>query len=86
MIIDYVSQSYGPGLNTMLFSAFVWFFSILVVLYHRSGLQVIGGAIFFIGFFLLLADAQPYLSLSLLLIGFGIHGCGRLLFHLKRRG
>lgn len=86
MIIEHVTQSYGPGLAAALFSAFLWFFSILVVLYHRAGLQVIGGAIFFIGFFLLLSNTQSYLALNLLLFGFGIHGCGRLLFHMKRRG
>ncbi len=86
MIIEHVTQAYGPGLAATLFSAFVWFFSMLVVLYHRSGMQVIGGAIFFIGLALLIFNTQLFLALNLLFFGFAIHGCGRLLFHMKRRG
>lgn len=85
MIIEHISQPYGPGVLGAIFSAFVWMISMFILLYHRSGMQVVGGLIFFVGLGLLVANAQVYLALPMLLIGFGMHGIGRFIYRMKHR-
>ncbi|MBI1388091.1 MAG: hypothetical protein GC154_06555 [bacterium] len=86
MILDNVTQAYGPGMTAVFGSAAVWVSGMLIVLYHRAGLQVLGAAIAFVGFLLMVLNVQILLAASLLAFGFAVHSCGRLLFHLKRRG
>lgn len=85
MISTDIVTSHGPGLWNLSLASFLWVFSMLVILLHRAGIQIIGAVIALIGFCTLLIHSRIYLSLTLFLIGFLVHGFGRILFNLKRR-
>jgi hypothetical protein len=70
----------------LFYCAILWVIGMLVMLYHRSGLQVIGGVIACIGMITLLFNSHIILALCLLIFGFFLHSCGRLLMYLRRRG
>ncbi len=86
MIIQEISPSIGPGMWGLFYCSFLWVLGILITLLHRSGLQVVGGVIACIGIVSLLFQVQIVLALTLLTFGFFMHGCGRILMHLRRRG
>lgn len=70
----------------LFYCAVLWVFGMLVMIFHRSGLQVLGAVIASIGIITLIFNSHILLALCLLLFGFLVHSCGRLLMHLKRRG
>ena len=86
MIFHHPIFEAGPGIAGVLSGAGLWVVSMWIVLFHRSGIQVVGMAIACIGILMMLLQPQYLLSFSLLVIGFAVHGFGRLLLNLKRRG
>lgn len=86
MFFDKAASALGPGMWGLFYCAALWVTGMMIMLFHRSGLQVLGGVIVCIGLLTLLINPQVYLALCLLGFGFFVHSCGRLLMHLKRRG
>ena len=86
---EYVAERHnvinGTGHPQLFYAACIWVTAMLIVLYHRAGIQVIGASIALIGFIAMLMDSRFFLALSLFAVGLMVHGCGRLLLHLKRR-
>lgn len=85
MVTVNLSSSAGPGTWSLLLASGLWVFCMLVVLFHRAGIQVLGTGIACLGFLSLLLHNSLFLALSLFVFGVVLHGCGRLLFHLRRR-
>ncbi len=86
MILHPITLAEGVGIANVFYCAFLWLAGMLIVMYHRAGIQVVGASIACIGFILMLLNSRMFLALSLFFIGFLIHSFGRLLMHLKRRG
>lgn len=85
MIIGPILESGSPAAIGIFAGAGIWLMSMLIVVYHKAGMQVLGAFLAAIGFVMLIANIQIILALSLLTFGFCMHGCGRLLFRLRRR-
>ena len=85
MIVNSLTSAAGPGIYGLLYAACLWVSAMMIVLYHRAGIQVIGTAIASIGFVIMLTNTRFFLALSLFAIGLLVHSCGRILFHLRRR-
>ncbi len=86
MILHPITLSEGPGIVNIIIGALIWMCGMLLIMFHRSGIQLLGLIIIGIGFFLLLFLSQPILAAGLMFIGFVMHGFGRILIHLKKRG
>ena len=86
MLIHPISITGGLGLIHIVYCAVLWLAGMLLILFHRSGIQVLGALIISIGFFIMVFHSRLHLAMSLMLVGFVLHGIGRLLMHLKRRG
>lgn len=85
MFIHSMTSSTGPGIFSLLYAASIWMIAMMIILYHRAGIQLIGAIIAIIGFFAMLTDNRFFLALSLFAIGLFVHSCGRILFNLKRK-
>ncbi len=86
MILDHAALTAGPGIGAILYGATAWVLSMLVVLFHREGIKVVGGTIVFTGFLILLIHPQIILSIGLIAFGLAVHWCGQTLYNLRRRG
>ncbi len=85
MIVENITQAVGPSSFGMLMSASLWVVSMMIMLVHRSGIQIVGAGVALIGLVSLITADQIILSLLLLALGLFIHSCGRLLLYLRRR-
>jgi hypothetical protein len=85
MILPEMNSISAPSLTSIFYASSLWVFGMMVILFHRSGIQVIGTMIAIIGFCTLILYNQIFLSLTLLVSGLLFHSCGRLLMHMKRR-
>ncbi|MBN2329599.1 MAG: hypothetical protein JXR73_20830 [Candidatus Omnitrophica bacterium] len=85
MFINSMTTSAGPGIVSLLYAASVWMIAMMIILYHRAGIQLIGTVIALVGFLAMLTDNRFFLALSLFAIGLFVHSCGRILFNLKRK-
>lgn len=85
MLMNGFHASVGPGLASLVYAACIWVGAMMVVLYHRAGIQVIGATIAIVGFAIMLLETRFFLALSLFTVGLLIHSCGRILFNMKRR-
>ncbi len=86
MIIHAMTSVHGPGMWEIFYPACLWLAGMVVVLFHRSGIQVLGGVIACIGLLTLLVYGKIIIPISLLIFGIIVHTCGRLLLHFRRRG
>lgn len=85
MFINSIHTSAGPGFASLLYAACIWVAAMMIVLYHRAGIQVIGTIIAILGFAIMILEARFFLAFSLFAIGLLVHSCGRILFNMKRR-
>jgi hypothetical protein len=85
MIFGVNPTTIWPGITGIVTCAVLWVLGMMIVLFHRAGLQVIGAFIAIAGVITLLTHSQVLLSTGLMFFGLLIHGFGRLLFHLRRR-
>jgi len=69
----------------LFYASSLWVLGILIILYHRAGIQLLGTMIASIGLLALLLNTRFFLSLSLLALGLILHSCGRLILYMKRR-
>ncbi len=86
MILHTMTSSSGPGMWDIFMPACLWVASMMVVLFHRSGIQVLGITIACIGLLTLLVYGKIVIPCSMLIFGLIVHTCGRLLLHYRRRG
>ncbi len=69
----------------LFYAASIWVIAMMIILYHRAGIQLIGIAIALIGFFAMLLEVKFFLALSLFALGILVHSFGRMLVNLRRR-
>ncbi len=69
----------------MAVGAVFWVLSVLILIYHRSGAQVVGMVIVLIGSLGLITGANPHIALFLVLCGFICHSLGRVMHWMRRR-
>ncbi|HQP99300.1 MAG TPA: hypothetical protein PLY86_12650 [bacterium] len=65
--------------------AVFWVLSVLILIYHRSGAQVVGMVLVLIGSLGLITGANPHIALLLVLFGFICHSLGRVMHWMRRR-
>ena len=62
-----------------------WVLSILIVIFHRAGAQVVGAVFVLCGGLGLVTGANPHLAILVAVFGFITHSMGRLLYRMRRR-
>lgn len=85
MVLALVIDASVPALSGIMWGTALWVLCMLILLYHQAGMQVLGALLVFMGILLMLSDIPLILAFTLLLFGFFMHGCGRLLMYLRRR-
>lgn len=85
MLINSFYSSAGPNLGSLFYAACIWVSAMMIVLYHRTGIQITGTLIAITGFAIMILEARFYLAISLFAIGILVHSCGRILVNLRRR-
>ncbi len=85
MILHPISLSDGPETVNVLFGAILWLMGTFLIMFHRSGIQLLGLIIIGIGSVLLIFHSRVFLAVSLIGIGVILHGFGRILYYLRRR-
>jgi len=85
MLINIMTSTTGPGLGNILISAGLWVITMMIILYKKAGIQLIGTFIILTGLAALLLQSKISASLSLIIAGFLIHCCGRLLLNIRKR-
>lgn len=85
MFVSNATVSLGPGFLGIFYCASLWVFTMMIVLFHRAGIQIVGAIIACIGFLSFFIQTHMYIPLFLFALGCGIHWFGRILYHLKKR-
>jgi len=65
--------------------AVFWVISILILILHRSGAQMVGTVFVLSGSLGLVTGVNPHLALFLVVFGFVIHSLGRVFYWMRRR-
>ena len=86
MISNIIMLTGGPGLAAIVYGACLWVLGMLVLLFHREGIKVVGLSITLVGVLVLLAHPQILLSCGLIVFGLTLRWFGQMLINLKRRG
>ena len=75
----------APFLMRAVVGAIFWVLSVLILIFHRSGAQVVGMLFVLSGSLGLVAGANPHIALLLILFGFVVHSMGRVLHWMRRQ-
>lgn len=65
--------------------AVLWVISILILIYHRSGAQIVGTVFVLSGSLGFVVGANPHIAFLMVLFGFIVHTLGRVLYWMRRR-
>jgi hypothetical protein len=74
-----------PFLVRAAVGAVLWVISILILLFHRSGAQIVGAIFVFSGSLGFVVGANPHIAFILVVFGFIVHALGRVMYWMRRR-
>ncbi|MFH1742790.1 MAG: hypothetical protein ABIH23_27615 [bacterium] len=75
----------APFITRAAVGAAFWLLSVLILMLHRSGAQIVGMLFVLSGSLGLVAGVNPHIALLLVLFGFIVHSLGRVLHWMRHR-
>ncbi len=74
-----------PFVMRVVVGAAFWVLSVLILILHRSGAQVVGVVFMLCGVLAMMSGGNPHLAMLLAVFGFISHSLGRILHWMRRR-
>ncbi len=75
----------APFMTRVVVGAVFWVLGILILIFHHSGAQILGGVFVLSGSLGFVAGVNPHIALLMVVFGFFVHSVGRVMHWMRRR-